>query len=194
MIFSLLTVAFSALAQSGAPVAAPSPAKPPAPVIAQPGTLRAGAVAKIVDGAGKTIGGAYFYEGPSGVLLRIEASGLKPGWHGMHLHEKGACEGPGFQSAGAHINPGKKPHGLLHPQGPDAGDLPSFYVETSGLGRGSLFSPLVSLRGAGGRPALLDADGSTLVIHAAPDDQSTQPIGGSGDRVACGVIKAPAAK
>ena len=38
---------------------------------------------------------------------------------------------------------------------------------------------------------LLDADGSALVIHANPDDHSSQPIGGAGDRVACAVIKAP---
>jgi Cu-Zn family superoxide dismutase len=36
---------------------------------------------------------------------------------------------------------------------------------------------------------LKDADGSALVIHAAADDQTTQPIGGAGERVACAVIK-----
>jgi Cu-Zn family superoxide dismutase len=39
-----------------------------------------------------------------------------------------------------------------------------------------------------GAGKVLDEDGSTLVIHANPDDDFTQPIGGSGGRIACGVI------
>ena len=58
------------------------------------------------------------------------------------------------------------------------------------MARDSAFTTAVSLKGAGGRTALLDADGSAIVIHASPDDQATQPIGGSGARVACGVLKA----
>jgi len=38
--------------------------------------------------------------------------------------------------------------------------------------------------------SLLDADGSALVIHAAPDDYRSQPAGAAGDRIACAVIKA----
>jgi Cu-Zn family superoxide dismutase len=52
-----------------------------------------------------------------------------------------------------------------------------------------LYSPRVSLKGAGGRPSLLDADGSAIVVHANPDDHNSQPIGGAGARVACGVVK-----
>jgi len=36
--------------------------------------------------------------------------------------------------------------------------------------------------------ALLDADGSSIVIHAGPDDYKTDPAGNSGDRIAGGVI------
>ena len=36
---------------------------------------------------------------------------------------------------------------------------------------------------------LKDADGSALVIHANPDDHMSQPIGGAGARIACGVIR-----
>ena len=186
------------LAVAGAPLSAaqPAPAAPAQPAetrIAQSGTLAPAAVADIKDPAGKTIGRAFFYEGPQGMLIRLEVGAQKPGWHGVHIHEKGVCTGPGFESAGAHLNPGKKAHGLLHAQGAEAGDLPSFFVEASGVGRTSLFTDLISARGAGGRAALLDADGASVVVHASPDDQSTQPSGGSGARVACGVITAPPA-
>jgi Cu-Zn family superoxide dismutase len=80
-------------------------------------------------------------------------------------------------------------HGLLNPDGNDNGDLPNLFVAADGSATTELFSPLVSLNGAGGRPALLDADGSSIVVHASPDDYKTQPIGGAGARVACGVVK-----
>ena len=193
--------ALLALAAAAAVAAQPAPApakkapdRPAETRIAQAGSLTPAALADIKDPAGKTVGRAFFYEAPGGMLIRIEVGAQKPGWHGVHVHEKGVCTGPDFESAGDHLNPGRKSHGLLHAQGAEAGDLPSFYVETNGVGRTSLFSDLISAKGAGGRAALLDADGSSIVIHAAADDQSTQPSGGSGARVACGVITAPPAR
>ena len=79
-------------------------------------------------------------------------------------------------------------HGLLNPDGNEAGDLPNLYVAADGTGTAELFSGYVSLSGKSTRPALMDTDGSALVIHASPDDHKTQPIGGAGARVACGVI------
>lgn len=155
-------------------------------------TLAGGeARAEITDRSGRTVGGAVFAPSPNGVLLRLEARGLTPGWHGMHLHAKGDCSDPAFQNAGAHVkHAGQSQHGLSNPQGPEAGDLPNLWVDGSGRASVELFSGLASLRGgAGDRQVLLDGDGSALVIHAAPDDHRTQPIGGSGDRVACGVIR-----
>ncbi|MCG4273314.1 superoxide dismutase[Cu-Zn] [Acetobacter senegalensis] len=129
-------------------------------------------------------------EAPNGVLLRVEAKGLTPGWHGLHFHEKGSCEPPKFTSAGGHIHTAKPVvHGLLHEGANDAGDLPNLYVAADGTATVELYSSLVSLNAGGKHPALLDADGSSVVIHANPDDYTTQPIGGAGDRVACAVIK-----
>lgn len=127
---------------------------------------------------------------PHGVLIRIEAKDLTPGWHGVHLHEKAQCDGPSFQSAGGHIHSGTPVvHGLLDPKANDSGDLPNIYVDPNGTVTVELYSTLVSLDGNGGLPALRDSDGSALVIHAKPDDYHSQPIGGAGDRVACAAIR-----
>jgi Cu-Zn family superoxide dismutase len=97
---------------------------------------------------------------------------------------------PDFKSAGAHVHTtATVVHGLLNPNGNDNGDLPNLYAAADGSAVTEVFSPLVSLKGAGGRPALLDADGSAIVIHASPDDHTSQPIGGAGARSACGVVK-----
>jgi len=141
--------------------------------------------------AGVDAGSITVTDTPGGVIVHVEAKGLTPGWHAMHFHEKGDCSDPKLANAGAHMNTmdHKREHGLLNVAGPDRGDLPNLYVAADGTGKTEVFSPFVSLRGAGSRPALLDAHGSALIIHANPDDYITQPIGGAGDRVACAVIK-----
>ncbi|MFQ6550539.1 superoxide dismutase family protein [Aestuariibius sp. 2305UL40-4] len=35
----------------------------------------------------------------------------------------------------------------------------------------------------------MTADGTAIVIHANEDDQLTQPIGGSGPRIVCGLVE-----
>jgi Cu-Zn family superoxide dismutase len=159
-------------------------------VASQASAAATSATAELKGADGKTIGTATLTEAPHGVLLRIQAKGLTPGWHGLHFHEKGDCGTPDFKSAGAHVHTTTAVvHGLLNPDGNDNGDLPNLFAAADGAATAELFSPLVSLNGAGSRPALLDADGSSIVIHASPDDYKTQPIGGAGARVACGVVK-----
>lgn len=148
------------------------------------------ATATLKAGDGKDLGTATLTQAPHGVLLRLELKGLTPGWHGLHFHEKGDCGTPDFKSAGAHVHStASVVHGLLNPAGNDNGDLPNLFADDDGSATAEIYSPLVSLDGAGGRPALLDADGSAIVIHASPDDHQTQPIGGAGARIACGVVK-----
>lgn len=139
---------------------------------------------------GETIGKVTVTEAPKGVILRIEAKGVAPGWHGLHFHETGDCSKSDFTSAGGHVHGGGTlVHGLLNPEANDSGDLPNVGVGAGGEILAEAFSPLVSLKGAGGRPALLDANGSAVVVHASPDDYKSQPIGGAGARIACAVIK-----
>jgi Cu-Zn family superoxide dismutase len=142
-------------------------------------------------GAG-VAGSLTLTDAPKGVLLRIEVSGLAPGWHGMHFHEKGNCSDEKFTAAGAHVHDSAAAtvvHGFMNANANDAGDLPNLYVGADGKASVEVYSTLVSVSGAEGRPALLDADGAAVVIHASPDDYTAQPIGGAGARVACAVIE-----
>ncbi|MGV8928185.1 MAG: superoxide dismutase family protein [Brevundimonas sp.] len=159
-----------------------------APLRASPGDF---GEATLINAAGTRIGRAVLRQGSTGLLIRIEADGLTPGWHGVHIHATGTCDAP-FTSAGAHVNHGdpKAPHGLLNPGGPDDGDLPNIFADTEGQVRAELFTARARIASSGPGQWLWDADGSALVIHASADDHTSQPIGGAGDRVACGVMAA----
>src|SRR5205085_8933397 len=82
---------------------------------------------------GSERGTVILTEGPSGVLIGLELTGLAPGWHAVHVHAKADCSDPAFTSAGGHVNHATaKPHGLLNPAGPDAGDLPNIMAGPDG--------------------------------------------------------------
>jgi|SRR5262245_3630251 len=137
------------------------------------------------DRQGSGVGTVTVTETPHGLLLRGAVEGLPPGTHAIHFHETGKCEPP-FSSAGGHFNPAQKAHGILSPGGPHGGDLPNLVVPASGKLDFELFAPGLSLRSGPG--AVLDADGTAVVIHAKADDYTSQPAGDSGDRIACGVL------
>ena len=142
------------------------------------------------NASGQVIGQVTVKPTANGILLQVQARNLSPGWHGMHIHEKADCSDPKFQNSGAHLH-AQQPvvHGMLSPGFNDAGDLPNLYVSPDGTAMVELYSNLVTFKAADKRPALLDSDGAALVIHAKPDDHRTQPIGGSGDRIACAMIQ-----
>jgi Cu-Zn family superoxide dismutase len=140
----------------------------------------------LVNASGRTVGDAYMEESPNGVLIKVDLREAEPGIHGFHIHEKGRCEAPTFESAGDHFAPGGNEHGFLSADGPHAGDLPNAHVLVSGATSFEHFLEGVTLRP--GERSLLDADGSALVMHGDADDYRTDPGGKSGDRIACGVI------
>lgn len=153
------------------------------------GAARAGnplASATIVDATGKTLGTVVLEEAPNGVLVMGELSGLPPGPHGFHFHERGACE-PTFEAAGGHFNPTHAEHGFRAGHGPHLGDLTNLVVPPSGRVKIDKFVAGVSL--GEGANSLLRMNGTALVIHADADDYITQPTGASGGRIACGVVK-----
>src|SRR5919109_770598 len=144
------------------------------------------AKAELGNAAGTHVGTAAFTQAGDVVRIVLEAKGLTPGLHGVHIHAVGKCDPPDFNSAGPHFNPTGKQHGALNPQGAHADDLPNLNVGSDGTGRLETATEQITLGTAA--TSLFDADGSALVVHAAPDDFKTDPTGNSGARVACGVI------
>jgi Cu-Zn family superoxide dismutase len=138
--------------------------------------------------SGESVGSAVLEEDGGRVRIVVQARGLVPGRHGIHVHAVGRCEPPTFESAGAHFNPLGKPHGLANPEGPHAGDLPDLEADASGLTEYVAVTDRLTL--GTGPTSILDGDGSALVIHARADDQRTDPSGNSGERLLCGPIVA----
>lgn len=140
------------------------------------------------DASGNKVGTATFTQGATGaVRVRMHVRGLTPGAHGVHFHGVGSCIAPAFASAGGHFNPQSAHHGLNNPAGPHAGDLPNMTVDASGNADYDVTTSRVSL--TPGANSLFDADGSALVVHAAPDDNMSDPAGNAGARIGCGAIQ-----
>lgn len=88
--------------------------------------------ATLLNTKGEEIGKAHLEEQTEGVTISLQAEGLSPGIHGIHIHETGVCTPPDFESAGAHLNPAGKQHGFENPKGFHAGDLPNIEVPEDG--------------------------------------------------------------
>ena len=140
-------------------------------------------IVELKNGKGENVGTAKVSEakGGKGVTVKLDARSLPPGEHGIHFHQNALCEGPDFKSAGGHLNPDGKKHGLMNPEGPHAGDMSNITVDAKGNSRFSVTDERVTME-------QLNA-GTALVLHAKADDMMTDPAGNSGERIACGVIK-----
>jgi len=143
--------------------------------------------AVLKDKAGQQVGLATFTEEADGLRIEVTGVGLPPGPKGIHIHAVGKCEPPDFASAGAHFNPAGKKHGRLNPEGAHAGDLPNLGVTPLGAAGLDATTRAVTLK-AGVPGSLFGTGGTSLIIHAQPDDEKTDPTGNSGSRIACGVI------
>jgi Cu-Zn family superoxide dismutase len=138
------------------------------------------------DAMGNSVGTAELSPASKGVSIRLNLMNLPPGMHGIHVHAVAKCEGPAFTTAGGHLNPDMKHHGLENPDGPHAGDMPNVTVAADGTAKATVVAPGVTM---GDDPSSIFSNGGTaLVIHANADDMKSDPAGNAGARIACGTI------
>ena len=149
------------------------------------------ATARIIDADGNDVGTARFRTIEEGVLVTIDAHGLPPGEHAVHVHERGVCLPPSFESTSSHFDPHHEDHGFADEDGAHDGDLENLYVDDDGNVHAYRVLEDVTLKrdAAASSSSLLREGGTAIVIHMEPDDYRTEPAGNSGARIACGEIQ-----
>jgi Cu-Zn family superoxide dismutase len=128
-------------------------------------------------------GTVTFTKEAAGVRVVADFTGLAPGQHGFHVHEKGDCSAPDASSAGEHFNPEAGTHGPRNQDTAHAGDMGNLEADASGKAHLDYVDPKMALDGAD------SVVGKAVIVHEKSDDLATQPSGNSGARIACGVIE-----
>ncbi|WP_083889803.1 superoxide dismutase[Cu-Zn] [Nocardia pneumoniae] len=157
---------------------------------------------ELKDPSGASVGTANFAKDGSHLQVTVEAHGLRPGFHGLHVHQVGKCEansvaptgGPAgdFLSAGGHLQVGSA---NAHPA---SGDLTSLEVRSDGSAKLVTTTDSVTLDELKGKALIIHADADNFgnipnrYVRAdgvAGPDETTLATGDAGGRVACGVIQ-----
>lgn len=131
------------------------------------------------------IGTATFTEKKGTVIFEAKISGLKPGSHAIHIHEKSDCSAADGSSAGGHWNPTFKKHGKWGIDEYHKGDIGNFIADEKGNGTITLTTNEWCI---GCEDETKNILGKGLIVHQGSDDFVTQPTGNSGARVACTAI------
>jgi len=149
---------------------------------------RAEAVLAATTMTGTAKGSARFDRAGAEVTLTVSIEGAMPGMRGIHIHQNGSCAmdemGVAAGAAGGHWNPSSAMHGTS--TAGHLGDLGNIVIGMDGKGT-------LTLKNAGwalGTGSMTDVVGKAVVLHAGTDDLASQPNGMSGDRIACGIIRA----
>ncbi|MBF4469860.1 MULTISPECIES: superoxide dismutase family protein [Flavobacterium] len=130
-------------------------------------------------------GTATFTEKNGKVTFTAKISGLKPGIHAIHIHEKSDCSAADGSSAGGHWNPTFKKHGKWGDAEHHKGDIGNFTADEKGNGTITFTTDEWSI---GGEDATKNILGKGLIVHQGADDYVSQPAGNAGARVACSAI------
>ena len=192
-------VAPAAVSQTGQQL--PDTARQPAGSAARDGDS---ASTTLKDAKGNEVGSAWFTADRRSHKVWVEVyltSQFAPGFHGMHVHEKGNCtvgdpKNP-FTAAGAHLMP------MDHHTGLPIGQLTPVLVQSNGRGYTKFVLDTFTL------DQLFGPDGTSLIVHSKSDnfanipadrysvrgkpdapvpDEKTLATGDAGTRFACGVI------
>ncbi len=141
------------------------------------------AIAVLVAGNDSGVSGTVTFEQTEhGVRVVADVSGLTPGKHGFHVHQKGDLSAANLTSTGGHFNPTGHDHA-----GPDSamrhvGDLGNLEADANGHAHADFVDPKLALAG---EHSII---GRGVIVHAGEDDLTSQPTGNAGGRVAGGVI------
>ena len=131
-------------------------------------------------------GEVYFSEENGSVKMEAKITGLKPGTHAIHLHEKADCSAEDATSSGGHWNPTHEKHGKWgDAEGYHKGDIGNFEADADGNGRITMQTDEWCI-GCGDENK--DIIGKAIIVHDGKDDFTTQPTGDAGGRVSCGGI------
>ena len=144
------------------------------------------ATASLEPRSGSNVSGTVVFTelADGSVRVNVNLTGATPGIHGFHVHENGDCSAPDATSAGAHFNPTGAPHGSMS-TGTHAGDFGNLTADSSGR-----IDTEFTTRSITVAPGERSVAGKAVLLHASPDDLTSQPSGNSGARVACGVAVA----
>jgi Cu-Zn family superoxide dismutase len=174
--------AFACAPPAEEPVAETPAIEEETPVAPAPESLTATAALTTADGV--EIGTATFTQVGSQTTASFHLVGVSPaGTHAIHVHENGECTPPDFTSAGGHFNPLGVDHACPPTTPRHAGDFGNVEIAEDGSGHLELATDLVTVE-----EGPTSVVGKAVILHAHHDDCTTQPTGGAGDRLACGVI------
>lgn len=131
-------------------------------------------------------GSVSFTEENGTVRMKASLSGLTPGEHAVHIHEKADCSSADGKSTGGHWNPTFSPHGEWgSTKGYHRGDIGNFTANAEGNATIEFSTDEWCLGCSDETKNLL---GKGVIVHQGIDDFVTQPTGDAGGRISCGGI------